>query len=108
MLYHHLYTSWSIRGLLGGQVVKELDYIIFIQPERSPHHSNTAFFHLGVHSALPQKVSRSILKVFSSDIFFGELGIHKFLSVYLFLLPLGVANEGLEKARAYLNRVPWD
>ena len=51
-------------GLLAGQVVKALDY----RP-RGPHDSNREFFHLGVYSALPKKINRYVLKVFSHEVY---------------------------------------
>jgi len=55
--------------LLGGQVVKVLDY----RPRglRFQHHySNRDFFFTwGVYSALPKKGSRCILKVFSPEVY---------------------------------------
>ena len=54
-------------GLPGGQVVKALDY-------RPRGYSNKDFFHLGVYSALPKKVSRCILRVFSPEVYTASFG----------------------------------
>jgi len=53
-------------GLLGGQVVKALDY----SPRFQPHYSN----NLGVYSALPKKVSRCSLKVFPPEVYTTSFG----------------------------------
>ena len=60
-------------GLLGGQVVKALDYRPR-GPRFQPHYSNRDFFHLGVYSALPQKVSRCSLKVFPPEVYTASFG----------------------------------
>ena len=54
-------------GLPGGQVVKALDY-------RPRGYSNKDFFHLGVYSALPKRVSRCILRVFSPEVYTASFG----------------------------------
>ena len=50
-------------GITVLTVVKALDYSPR-GPRFQPHYSNRDFFHLGVYSALPKKVSRHILKCF--------------------------------------------
>ena len=49
---------------------RKADHVTFNQSSRfQPHYSNRdLFFHLGVYSALPKKVSRCILKVFSPEV----------------------------------------
>ena len=49
-----------VRLLLDGKVVKVLDYRPR-GPRFQPHYSNRDFVQLGVYSALPQKMSKSIL-----------------------------------------------
>jgi len=56
-------------GLLGGQVVKVLDYRPR-GPRFQPHYSN----NLGVYSALPKKVSRYSLKVFPPEVYTTSFG----------------------------------
>jgi len=62
-----------INKLLGGQVVKALD-CRSRGPRFWPHYSNRGFFHLGVYSALPKKVSRCGLKVFSPEVYTASFG----------------------------------
>ena len=50
------------KWLLGGQVVKALDYRPW-GPRFQPHYSNRDVF-TGVYSALPKKASRYILRCF--------------------------------------------
>ena len=43
-------------------------------PRFQPHYSNRYFFHLGVYSALPKKVSRCRLKVFLPEVYAASFG----------------------------------
>ena len=60
-------------GLLGGLVVKVLDYRPR-GPMFQPHYSNRDFFHLGVYSTLPEEVSRCTLKVLSPEVYTASFG----------------------------------
>ena len=43
-------------------------------PRCQPHYSNSNFCHLGVFSVLCPKVNRSILKVFSPEVYTASFG----------------------------------
>ena len=64
----------TTQGLLSGQVDEVLDY----KPRRIPGSSPTivtgVYLHVGVYSALPKKVSRCILKVFSPEVYTATFG----------------------------------
>jgi len=55
---------------------RKADHVTFNQSfSFQPHYSNRDLsFHLGVYSALPKRVSRCILKVFSPEVYTASFG----------------------------------